>query len=78
MYPPIGRPSTTQERQLRALLLQLLYWVRSERLLMGPRDYNLLFRWVAGLNLDDPVWDVGVSTKDRDRLFAGDFAQAAC
>jgi transposase len=52
---------------LRAQLLQMLYSVRSERLLMEEIDYNILFRWFVGLNLDDPVWDATVFTKNRDR-----------
>ena len=71
-----GRPSIAPEKLLRALLLQVLYSVRSERLLMEQLDYNLLFRWFVGLNLDDPVWDVTVFTKNRQRLLAGDIAQA--
>ena len=55
-----GRPSIPPEKLLRALLLQVLYTLRSERLLMEELDYNLLFRWFVGLNLDDPVWDATV------------------
>jgi IS5 family transposase len=61
---------------LRALLLQVLYTVRSERQLMEQLDYNILFRWFVGLGLDEPVWDVTVFTKNRERLLAGDVAQA--
>jgi IS5 family transposase len=61
---------------LRALLLQVLYSTRSERLLMEQLDYNLLFRWFVGLNMDDPIWDATVFTKNRERLLAGDIAQA--
>jgi IS5 family transposase len=60
---------------LRALLLQMLYTVRSERLLMEQLDYNFLFRWFVELNLDDPVWDVTVFTKNRERLLVGEVAQ---
>src|SRR5580692_6645814 len=58
MYAKVGRPSIPPEKLLRALLLQMLYTVRSERMLMEQLDYNLLFRWFVGMNIDDPVWDV--------------------
>ena len=58
LYASSGRPSIPPERLLRALLLQVLYTVRSERLLMEQIDYNFLFRWFVGLSIDDPVWDV--------------------
>jgi hypothetical protein len=61
---------------LRALLLQVSYSVRSERMLMQQLDYSLLFRWFVGLNIDDPIWDVTVFTKNRQRLLAGDSADA--
>ena len=76
LYARTGRPSIAPERLLRALLLQVLYTVRSERQLMEQLDYNLLFRWFVGLNADDPVWDATVFTKNRDRLLAGDVAHA--
>jgi transposase len=76
LYAPVGRPSIAPEKLLRALLLQVLYSVRSERLLMEQLDYNLLFRWFVGLNMDDPVWDATVFTKNRERLLAGNIAQA--
>jgi transposase len=76
MYAEGGRPSIAPERLLRALLLQCLYWVRSERLLMEQLDYNLLFRWFVGLNMDDPIWDATVFSKNRERLLAGDVARA--
>jgi len=76
LYSPIGRPSIPPEKLLRALLLQVLYSTRSERLLMEQLDYNLLFRWFVGLTMDDPVWDPTVFTKNRERLLAGDIAQA--
>src|SRR5216683_4817196 len=75
IYAALGRPSIAPERLLRALLLQVLYTVRSERLLMEQLDYNFLFRWFVGLNIDDPVWDVTVFTKNRERLLVGDVAQ---
>src|SRR5258705_9833786 len=76
LYSPVGRPSIPPEKLLRALLLQVLYSTRSERLLMEQLDYNLLFRWFVGLNMDAPVWDATVFTKNRERLLAGDIAQA--
>jgi len=76
LYAHTGRPSIAPEKLLRALLLQVLYSIRSERLLMEQLDYNLLFRWFVGLDLDAPVWDVTVFTKNRDRLLAGDVATA--
>jgi transposase len=76
LYAQTGRPSIAPEKLLRALLLQVLYTVRSERLLMEQLDYNLLFRWFVGLEMDDPVWDHSVFTKNRERLLAGDIAQA--
>jgi transposase len=76
LYAKTGRPSIPPERLLRALLIQVLYSVRSERQLMEQLDYNLLFRWFVGLALDDAVWDPTVFTKNRDRLLAGDVAQA--
>ena len=76
MYSWTGRPSIPPEKLLRALLLQVLYTIRSERLLMEQLDYNLLFRWFVGLNMDDPVWVPTVFSKNRDRLLAGDVAEA--
>jgi len=76
LYAEGGRPSIPPEQLLRALLLQVLYTVRSERQLMEQLDYNILFRWFVGLRLDAPVWDVTVFTKNRERLLAGDVAQA--
>ena len=76
MYAEIGRPSIPPEKLLRALLLQVLYTIRSERLLMEQLDYNLLFRWSVGLNMDDPVWVPTVFSKNRDRLLEGDVAEA--
>lgn len=76
LYAHTGRPSIAPEKLLRALLLQVLYSLRSERLLMEALQYNLLFRWFVGLDLDAPVWDVTVFTKNRDRLLAGQVATA--
>jgi transposase len=75
MYAEGGRPSIAPEKLLRALLLQMLYSVRSERMLMEQMQYNLLFRWFVGLNMDDGVWDVTVFTKNRDRMLEGSIAQ---
>jgi transposase len=75
MYAQGGRPSIPPEKLLRALLLQLLYTVRSERQLMEQLDYNPLFRWFVGLSMDDPVWDVSVFTKNRERLLGAERAQ---
>jgi transposase len=74
LYALNGRPSIAPEKLLRALLLQAFYSVRSERQLMEQLDYNLLFRWFVGLGVDDPVWDVTVFTKNRDRLLEGEIA----
>jgi transposase len=76
MYSHYGRPSIAPEKLLRALLLQVLYSVRSERLLMEQLGYNLLFRWFVGLSMDDGVWDVTVFTKNRERLLEGEIAEA--
>jgi transposase len=74
IYASSGRPSIAPERLLRALLLQVLYTVRSERLLMEQLDYNFLFRWFVGLSMDERVWDATVFSKNRDRLLAGEVA----
>src|ERR1700680_25189 len=76
MYAEGGRPSIAPQKLLRALVLQGLYSVRSERLLMEQLDYNLLFRWFVGLNMDDPVWDFTVFSKNRERLLEADVAHA--
>ena len=68
MYADFGRPSIPPEKLMRAQLLQMLYSVRSERLLMEEIDYSILFRWFVGLNLDEKVWDATTFTKNRDRL----------
>ena len=75
IYATTGRPSIAPEKLLRALLLQVLYTVRSERLLMEQLEYNLLFRWFVGLNMDEPVWVPTVFSKNRDRLLEGDIAE---
>ena len=76
LYVNFGRPSVPPEQLLRALLLQALYTIRSERQLMEQLDYNLLFRWFVGLGIDDPVWAPTTFTKNRDRLLDGNVAAA--
>lgn len=76
LYSTTGRPSIPPEQLLRALLLQMLYSIRSERLLMEELDYSVLYRWFVGLSLDDPIWDATTFTKNRDRLLDGDVADA--
>jgi transposase len=76
LYVNFGRPSIPPEQLLRALLLQALYTIRSERQLMEQLDYNLLFRWFVGLGIEDAVWSPTTFTKNRDRLLAGNVAQA--
>jgi transposase len=76
LYVKFGRPSVPPEQLLRALLLQALYSIRSERQLMEQLDFNILFRWFVGLSLDAPVWSPTTFSKNRDRLLAGDVAAA--
>ena len=75
MYSAFGRPSIAPEKLLKALLLQVLYTIRSERLLMEQLGYNLLFRWFVGLNMDESVWVPTVYSKNRDRLLEVDIAE---
>ena len=75
MYAKTGRPSVPPERLLRSVLLQIFYSVRSERMLMEQMSYNLLFRWFVGLELDEPVWNHAVFSKNRDRLLNQEVAQ---
>jgi transposase len=75
LYAAGGRPSIAPEKLVRALLLQALYSIRSERQLMEQMDYNLLFRWFVGLNMDAAIWDVTVFTKNRERLMKGEVAE---
>src|ERR1035441_1188624 len=75
LYSGTGRPSIAPERLLRATLLMILYSIRSERQLMEQMNYNLLFRWFVGLEMDDAVSDVTVFTKNRERLIAGAISQ---
>jgi transposase len=76
MYSKLGRPSVPPEQMLRALLLQLLYSVRSERMLVEQLEYNLLFRWFVGLGMSERVWDATSFSKNRERLLSGEVAQA--
>lgn len=75
LYAKTGRPSVPPERLLRAVLLQIFYSVRSERLLMEQMNYNLLFRWFVGLELDEPVWNHAVFSKNRERLLNQEVAR---
>jgi transposase len=75
LYADSGRPSIAPEYILRALLLQVFYSVRSERLLVEQIDYNLLFRWFVGLGMDDAMWNHAVFSKNRDRLLTSDVTQ---
>jgi transposase len=76
LYVKFGRPSIAPEKLLRALLLQVLYTIRSERQLVEQLQYNLLFQWFVGLSLDDAIWDATTFTKNRDRLLSGEIADA--
>jgi transposase len=76
LYAKVGRPSIPPERLLRALLLQIFYSVRSERLLMEQLNYNLLFRWFVGMEMDEEVWNHAVFSKNRDRLLNEEIAEA--
>lgn len=75
LYADVGRPSIAPERLLRALLLQIFYSVRSERLLMEQLDYNLLFRWFVGLAMDESVWNHAVFSHNRERLLNEEIAE---
>jgi transposase len=75
MYARTGRPSVPPERLLRAALLQIFYSVRSERMLMEQMNYNLLFRWFVGLEMDEPVWNHAVFSKNRERLLNQEVAR---
>src|SRR5215207_9004794 len=76
LYATVGRPSIPPERLLRALLLQIFYSVRSERMLMEQLSYNLLFRWFVGMEMDEPVWNHAVFSKNRERLLNQEVARA--
>ena len=75
VYAREGRPSIPPERLVRASMLQILYSIRSERLLCEQLDYNLLFRWFVGLSIDEPIWDHSSFTKNRDRLIEAKIAR---
>lgn len=75
LYKETGRPSIAPERLLRAILLQLLYSIRSERQLMERLDFDLLFRWFVGLGVDDPVWDASTFSKNRTPVLTDEIAQ---
>jgi transposase len=75
LYSDVGRPSIAPERLLRALLLQIFYTIRSERLLVEQLNYNLLFRWFVGMNMDDEVWNHAVFSKNRERLLNEEMAE---
>src|SRR5579863_5793920 len=75
LYSRLGRSSVPPEKLLRALLLMVLYSVRSERMLVEQLRYNMLFRWFVGLSMDDKIWDATVFSKNRERLVQGDIAQ---
>jgi transposase len=74
IYARRGRPSIAPEKLLRARLLQVLYSIRSEPLLLEQLRYNLLFRWFVGLGMDDPIWDVSSFSKNRERFLAGEIS----
>src|SRR3989475_10310862 len=76
LYSRVGRPSIAPEKLLRALLLHVLYTIRSERLLMEQLDYNLLCRWLVGLEMDDPVWNATGFPRNRERRLAGETARS--
>jgi transposase len=76
LYAPLGRPSIAPEKLIRAMMLQMLYSVRSERALMERLDFDLLFRWFVGFGVDDKVWDASTFSKNRERLLTTDTAQA--
>jgi len=76
LYAQVGRPSIAPERLLRALLLQIFYSIRSERLLMEQLNYNLLFRWFVGMEMDEVVWHHAVFSKNRERLLNEAIAEA--
>ena len=76
VYARRGRPSVPPEMLLKALLLQILFSIRSERLLVEAIDYNLLYRWFVGLNIEDKVWDHSTFSANRERLFNEDLARA--
>src|ERR1700726_2059940 len=76
VYAKTGRPSIAPERLLRALLLQVFYSIRSERMLMEQLSYNLLFRWFVGMEMEEPVWNHAVFSKNRERLLNQEIAES--
>src|SRR5499427_8446542 len=76
LYSDVGRPSIAPERLLRALLLQIFYSVRSERMLIEQLQYNLLFRWFVGMEMDEVVWNHAVFSKNRERLLNEEIAES--
>lgn len=74
MYSHTGRRSIAPEKLLRSLLIQILYSIRSERMLVEQLDYNLLFRWFVGLSMDEAIWDHSTYSKNRDRVLSTDIA----
>src|ERR1700747_646538 len=75
LYPHVGRPSIAPERLLRSLLLQVFYSVRSERMLIEQLQYNMLFRWFVGMEMDEEVWNHAVYSKNRERLLNEEIAE---
>jgi transposase len=75
LYSNVGRPSIAPERLLRSLLLQIFYSVRSERMLIEQLQYNLLFRWFVGMEMDEEVWNHAVFSKNRERLLNEEIAE---
>ena len=75
LYSDVGRPSIAPERLLRSLLLQILYSVRSERMLIEQLQYNLLFRWFVAMEMDEAVWNHAVFSKNRERLLNEEIAE---
>ena len=75
LYSDVGRPSIAPERLLRSLLLQVFYSVRSERMLIEQLQYNLLFRWFVGMEMDEAVWNHAVYSKNRERLLNEEIAE---
>lgn len=75
MYAQVGRPSIPPEQLIRAMLIQVLFSIRSERQLMEELDFNLLYRWFVGLSMDDQVWNHSTFSKNRDRLLLHDVAE---
>src|SRR5579863_3403477 len=76
LYSDVGRPSIAPERLLRSLLLQIFYSVRSERMLIEQLQYNMLFRWFVGMEMDEVVWNHAVYSKNRERLLNEEIAES--